>query len=98
MARRAILSSTSTSTPDAGAQCGSPARWDLSGGPRATGVPTAKNQEEEKEEEEKKKDVWNEKKKRTGRKEKEEKEEKIIMFIPKPISSASITFVLLLQL
>ena len=31
----------STPTPEAGAQCGSPARWDLCGGPPARAVPTA---------------------------------------------------------
>ncbi len=35
-----ILSSACASLPKAGAQCGSPARWDLSGGRRVTGVPT----------------------------------------------------------
>ena len=29
------------SSPEAGAQCGNPARWDLCGGPGATRVPTA---------------------------------------------------------
>ncbi len=33
-------STTSPKPPKAGAQCGSPARWDLSGGRRVTGVPT----------------------------------------------------------
>ena len=31
----------STLAPEAGAQCGSPARWDLCGGPPARAVPTA---------------------------------------------------------
>jgi hypothetical protein len=35
-----ILNSACASLPKAGAQCGSPARWDLSGGRRVTGVPT----------------------------------------------------------
>ena len=35
-----ILSNAYASLPKAGAQCGSPARWDLSGGRRVTGVPT----------------------------------------------------------
>ena len=36
-----ILSNVCASLPKAGAQSGSPARWDLSGGRRVTGVPTA---------------------------------------------------------
>ena len=36
-----ILSNTCASLPKAGAQCGSSARWDLCGGRRVTGVPTA---------------------------------------------------------
>ena len=35
-----ILSNVCASLPKAGAQCGSSARWDLSGGRRVTGVPT----------------------------------------------------------
>ena len=35
-----ILISACAFLPKAGAQCGSPARWDLSGGRRVTGVPT----------------------------------------------------------
>ena len=35
------LSNTCASLPKAGAQCGSSARWDLCGGRRVTGVPTA---------------------------------------------------------
>ena len=35
-----ILNSACAFLPKAGAQCGSPARWDLSGGRRVTGVPT----------------------------------------------------------
>jgi hypothetical protein len=35
-----ILSNECASLPKAGAQCGSSARWDLSGGHRVTGVPT----------------------------------------------------------
>ncbi len=34
--------SVCASAPEVGAQCGSSARWDLCGGRRATGVPTAK--------------------------------------------------------
>ena len=34
--------SVCASTPEVGAQCGSSARWDLCGGRRETGVPTAK--------------------------------------------------------
>ena len=37
MAQRAA----STPAPEVGAQCGNPARWDLSGGPSAKGGPTA---------------------------------------------------------
>jgi hypothetical protein len=36
-----ILSNVCASLPKAGAQCGSSARWDLCGGRRVTGVPTA---------------------------------------------------------
>jgi hypothetical protein len=35
-----ILSNVCAFLPKAGAQCGSSARWDLSGGRRVTGVPT----------------------------------------------------------
>jgi hypothetical protein len=34
------------STPEVGAQCGSSARWDLCGGRRVTGVPTAKDNDD----------------------------------------------------
>ena len=36
-----ILNNDSTLLPKAGAQCGSTSRWDLCGGYRATGIPTA---------------------------------------------------------
>jgi hypothetical protein len=35
------LKLASTLAPEAGAQCGSPARWDLCGGPPESAVPTA---------------------------------------------------------
>jgi len=36
-----ILNNACASLPKVGAQCGSSARWDLCGGRRVTGVPTA---------------------------------------------------------
>ena len=38
---RRVVKAAWPSTPEAGALCGSPARWDLCGGRRATGGPTA---------------------------------------------------------